>query len=89
MYFYFLTIDRAESKLRFKPTKEMYYNVFNKIKKINKMEYTNEKYPVKCFEWKEKGSVKKKTKCFDWLHFHCIVKCMNKINYKECNIKTS
>ncbi len=87
MFYYFLTIDRAESKLRIKPTKEMYYNVFYKLQLRTKMDYTNLKFPVRCFEYKKKGSIKKGNKVCDWLHYHCIVQCKTKVDYSQCVIK--
>ncbi len=87
MFFYFLTIDKTITTSMVKPTKELYCNVFLKLKKKCKINYTNEKYPVKCYEFKSKGSVRKNNKCHDWLHFHGIVQSKNKINYKDSIIK--
>ncbi len=83
MFFYFLTIDRAESQSKTQPTKEMYNNVFKSLQNVHKFEYTNNKYPIECFEYKSKGSIKKKTKVYDWIHYHCIVKNKRKIVYNK------
>ncbi len=81
MYFYFLTIDKAVTSDGIKPTKDMYMDIFFKLKNITKISFTKGLYPIKCFELKEKGSIKKKNKVYDWLHFHCIVICNTKVIY--------
>ncbi len=81
MFYYFLTIDKATTNDGIKPTKEMYEDIFFRIKEQCMIMYTDNVYPVKCFELKEKGSVRKKTKVFDWLHYHSIVKSRLKVIY--------
>ncbi len=85
MLYYFLTIDKCKTRDGIIPTIEMYRNVLKRIHILSGAKLTDIKYPVECFEFKEKIINRKKITV--WLHYHAIMKTTIKIIYKNVKIK--
>ncbi len=85
--FYFLTIDKTiRNGPALRPQKEDYGDVIDILFKIYKLKWVNEQRKVFCFEYKEKGSYRRKTKVHDWLHFHGIFMANEKLNCNMINL---
>ncbi len=84
MFFYFLTIDKCKTKDEIYPTKKMYRDVLMNIYIQCGANVSDKKYPVECFEFKDKIINKIKTKV--WLHYHGIMKTNLRLKYKNIKV---
>lgn len=71
--YYFITLDKT--CVAKPPTRNDYHHVFMQICERYDLK-SLEPYHVQCFEYKEKGSTRRKTKVYNWLHFHAIVEAV-------------
>ncbi len=85
MFFYFLTVDKCKTQDEIYPTIGIYRKVLKDINIMCGAKLTDLKYPVECFEFKEK--IVKKIKTKKWLHYHGIYKTKLKIIYKRVKVK--
>lgn len=70
-FYYFITIDKTLVLTH--PTRNDYYGILEELCDRYYLK-SIEPYRIQCFEYKQKGSVRKKTKVYDWPHFHAIVR---------------